>query len=131
RAALNAAQDADRTLADGGGRRRIAGEIIANMLVPLGDDAVVAVLAAADVDDEVPFAHGSASSGRWLAGALNACARRLGGLGVPPLLDLHQAGIGGHAAGAPGLRPVGGKHVQTAADLDRFSRDFDELEFGA
>ena len=57
RAALRAAQDADRAVADGSGRRRVAREVVADMFVAVRDDAVVAVLAAADVDDQVPLAH--------------------------------------------------------------------------
>src|SRR5271166_7160363 len=131
RAALDAAQDADRAVPDGGGRRRIAGEVVADMFVPLRDDAVIAVLAAPDVDDQVPLAHGLPPSRHELDGPLYSGARALEGVCGAPLLDLHQAGIGRHAAGATGLRAVGGEHVQTAADLDRFSGDFDELELGA
>src|SRR5271166_4031854 len=131
RAALHPAKDADRALADGRRRRRIAGEVVADMLVPLRDDAVVAVLAAADVYDQVPLAHESASSRHQLKGCLLTGARAPEDVGMTPLLDLHQAGIGGHAARSAGLRTIGGEHVQTAADLDRFSRDFDELELGA
>src|SRR5271166_1449405 len=130
RAALHATQDADWALADRGGRRRIAWEVVADVFVSLRDDAVIAILAAADVDDQVPLAH-DVSSRHWLKGRRLRCTRRLEGVGGPPPLDLHEAGIGGHAAGPPGLRPVGGEHVQTAADLHLFSCNLDQLELGA
>src|SRR5208337_531428 len=79
RAALHPAKDADRAVADGGGRRRIAGEGVADMLVPLRDDAVVTVLAAADVDDQVPLAHARLLTP--LAQRPPACP----GFGGPPL----------------------------------------------
>ena len=52
RAALHAAANADRALALFRGGRRIAGKVVADMLVPLGKDAIVAVHAPADVDDQ-------------------------------------------------------------------------------
>src|SRR5271157_5777302 len=67
----------------------------------------------------------------FLTAASSRCEGGLEGLGLPPLLDLHQAGIRGHAAGPAGLRPVWGEDVQTTADLDCFSRNLDELELCA
>src|SRR5208282_5989399 len=71
------------------------------------------------------------SSRHQLKGPLFAYASGLEGVGSAPLLDLNQTGIGGHAAGPAALQAVGGEQVQAAADLDRFSRDLDELGLGA
>src|SRR5208282_3748199 len=83
RAALHATQDADWALADPGGRHRIAWEVVADGLVPVRDDAVVAVLTAADVDDQVPLAH-NVSSRHWLKGRRLRCTRCLERVGGPP-----------------------------------------------
>src|SRR5579864_7667456 len=57
RVALNTAQDAHGTLGVGCGGRGVTGKVVADVFVPRGNDAILAVLATPDFDNQIPLAH--------------------------------------------------------------------------
>jgi hypothetical protein len=57
RVPLDAAQDANGALGVWRGGRGITGEVVADVLVPRSNDAVLTVLATPHLDNQIPLAH--------------------------------------------------------------------------